>query len=153
MTTATRIDRRTWKRISSEPVTTQSRTRVYHPASGQEGWASVRWDSGRVTLSGPVVDLDFVFDANGCQTEEPKVTVLDAEPKFIAVTATTYAVRRYDDGRQIGSVKLTSEQFRRYEAMTQQPEGLIRLGAMPHDLYDLDEEYQDTHGDTTIYLD
>ena len=27
------------------------------------------------------------------------------------------------------------------------------LFAMPHDLYDLDEERQDTHEDTTIYLD
>jgi hypothetical protein len=66
---------------------------------------------------------------------------------------TNYTVRRYNDGKAIGSVDLTTEQFRRYESMSQQPEGLIRLGAMPHDLYELDAEYQDTHEDTTIYLD
>lgn len=68
-------------------------------------------------------------------------------------TATKYQVKRYDTGKVIGEVELTPEQFRRYESLAQQPEGIIRLGAMPHDLYDLDAEYQDTHEDTTIYLD
>lgn len=27
-----------------------------------------------------------------------------------------------------------------------------RLGAMPHDTYDLDAAYQDTHEDTLVYL-
>lgn len=66
------------------------------------------------------------------------------------MTTTNYTVRRYDNGRAIGSVDLTDEQFARYMAMSQQPQGIIRLGAMPHDL---DVEYQDTHEDTVIYLD
>lgn len=70
----------------------------------------------------------------------------------MTTTKTMYAVCRYNDATQIGSVELTTEQYRRYEAMSQQPEGLIRLGAMPHDLYDLDEEHQDTSENTTVYL-
>jgi hypothetical protein len=66
---------------------------------------------------------------------------------------TTYTVRRYSDNQAIGESKLTAEQFAHYEGMSQQPEGLIRLGAMPHDYYDLEPEYQDTHEDTTIWLD
>lgn len=69
------------------------------------------------------------------------------------MTTTNYTVRRYDNNQAIGSVDLTAEQFARYESLAQQPEGLIRLGAMPHDLYELDADYQDTHEDTTIYLD
>mgnify|MGYP001163306489 CR=1 FL=1 len=66
---------------------------------------------------------------------------------------TKYTVRRYDNSQAIGAVELTDEQFARYESLAQQPQGLIRLGAMPHDLYELDAEYQDTHEDTTIWLD
>lgn len=66
---------------------------------------------------------------------------------------TTYTVRRYSDAKAIGSANLTAEQFAHYEAMAQQPEGIIRLGAMPHSYYDLDANYQDTHEDTSIYLD
>lgn len=69
------------------------------------------------------------------------------------MTATTYSVRRYSDGREIGRVDLSPEQFARYKAMAQQPEGLIALGDLPHDLYNLDEEYQDTAASTTVYLD
>lgn len=69
------------------------------------------------------------------------------------MTTKTYSVRRYNDGKAIGSVELTPEQFGRYGSIAQKPEGLVRLGAMPHDLYELDAEYQDTHEDTTIYLD
>ncbi len=69
------------------------------------------------------------------------------------MSKTNYTVRRYSDNKAIGSVDLTAEQFSLYESMSQQPQGLIRLGAMPHDLYELDAEYQDTHEDTTIYLD
>ncbi len=65
----------------------------------------------------------------------------------------TYQVKRYNDGQAIGSVDLTADQFARYERIAQQPEGIVRLGAMPHDLYNLDTEYQDTHEDTSIYLD
>lgn len=79
------------------------------------------------------------------------------------MTATTQATENYTvriytadietNGKAVGSANLTAEQFRRYEAMAQQPEGLIRLGAMPHDYYDLDAEYQGLSEDTTIYLD
>lgn len=30
--------------------------------------------------------------------------------------------------------------------------GTIRFGALPHDFYDLDPEYQHTHEDTTVYI-
>lgn len=70
----------------------------------------------------------------------------------MTATKTMYAVCRYNDAEQIGSVELTPEQFRRYEALSQQPAGIIRLGSMPHDLYELDEEYQDTSENTTVYL-
>lgn len=67
---------------------------------------------------------------------------------------TIYQITRYNDGKAIGSVGLTAEQFARYESLAQQPEGIIiRLGAMPHDLYELDVEYQDTHEDALVYLD
>lgn len=36
-----------------------------------------------------------------------------------------YSVRRYNDGKKIGSVGLTEEQFARYESLAQQPEGLV----------------------------
>lgn len=64
-----------------------------------------------------------------------------------------YSVVRYNDGEVIGSVELTAEQFARYERLSQQPEGLVRLGAMPHDLYNLDTDHQDESENTTIYLD
>lgn len=66
---------------------------------------------------------------------------------------THYHVRRYDNADAIGDANLTAEQFAHYMAMAQQPEGLIRLGALPHDYYDLDADHQDTHEDTTVYLD
>ena len=68
------------------------------------------------------------------------------------MTTTQYTVRRYPDGQAIGSADLTTEQYEHYAAMAQQPEGIIRLGAMPHDLYDLDREWQGLHEDTMIYL-
>jgi hypothetical protein len=64
-----------------------------------------------------------------------------------------YNVVRYSDGVVIGSVSLDSEQFARYDRLSQQPEGLVRLGAVPHDLYNLDADYQDESENTTIYLD
>jgi hypothetical protein len=67
--------------------------------------------------------------------------------------ATTYTVRKYSTGERLGEITLTAAQFGRYESIAQQPEGLMRLGALPHDLYDLDADRQDTHEDTTIYLD
>lgn len=69
------------------------------------------------------------------------------------MTTTNYLVRRYNDGKQIGEANLTANQFAHYEAISQKPQGLIRLGAMPHDYYDLAYEFQDSHEDTAIYLD
>lgn len=68
-------------------------------------------------------------------------------------TTERFAVTRHIDGVIIGHATLTTEQFAHYESMSQQPEGLIRLGALPQDWYDLDAEYQDTHEDTTVWLD
>lgn len=65
----------------------------------------------------------------------------------------TYKVTRYNDGQVMGKVQLSEERFADYQAMSQQPEGIIRLGAMPADMYELDAEYQDCHEDTTVYLD
>lgn len=70
-----------------------------------------------------------------------------------ATKTTNYTVRRYQDNQAVGNVDLTAEQFARYESMAQQPQGLIALGDMPHDLYNLDEQYQDLSPSTTIYLD
>lgn len=70
-----------------------------------------------------------------------------------ATKTTNYTVRRYQDNQDVGNVDLTAEQFARYESMAQQPQGLIALGDMPHDLYNLDEQYQDLSPSTTIYLD
>lgn len=66
---------------------------------------------------------------------------------------TAYTVRRYNDSQAIGTATLTDEQFAHYEAMSQQPEGIIRLGALPHDYYDLDAEHQDASENTSVYLD
>lgn len=67
--------------------------------------------------------------------------------------ATKYQISRYRDGVRIGFAHLTTEQRVRWDAMTQQPEGLVRLGSLPHAYYDLDEQYQDTHEDTTVFID
>ena len=66
---------------------------------------------------------------------------------------TTYDVRRYHDAEAIGTAELTDEQFRQYMGMAQQPEGLLRLGSLPHAWYELHPDYQAEGEDTTIYLD
>ncbi len=66
---------------------------------------------------------------------------------------TNYTIRRYGDNQAIGTVDLTGEQFNVYESMCQTPQGLIRLGAMPHDLYGLYEEFQDISENTSVWLD
>lgn len=63
-----------------------------------------------------------------------------------------YDVKIYESGKTIGTANITAEQFRHYMAMSQQPEGLIRLGALPHDYYDLAAEFQDTGENTTVFL-
>lgn len=66
---------------------------------------------------------------------------------------TAYNVVRYEDGQIVGTASLTAEQFRRYEAMSQQPEGVIMLRLMPSGWCDLEFEYQDSDPETVIYLD
>lgn len=63
---------------------------------------------------------------------------------------TRYALTRYQDGVVLGYALLKAEEFRHYSDMA--PQGLIRLGAIPHDWYDLKGEYQDSHEDTTVFL-
>jgi hypothetical protein len=63
-----------------------------------------------------------------------------------------YEVRRYRDDKVIGHSELTSDQFLHYKSMSQQPQGIMHLGAMPHDFYNLENEFQDMHEDTVIYL-
>jgi hypothetical protein len=58
-------------------------------------------------------------------------------------------IYRYTDGKAIGTSSMDESD---YLAQSQQPEGLIRLGAIPDDQYDLDEECQDIHEDTTVYM-
>ncbi len=65
----------------------------------------------------------------------------------------TYRVIRYSDGVPVGSIHLSPKQFAYYEAIAQQPEGLIRIGdktAFP--FYDLDEEFQNMGPDETVFL-
>lgn len=62
----------------------------------------------------------------------------------------TYTITSYKTGEIIGQSELTVDQSQHLESMLQMPEGIIRLGAVPHDYYDLDAEYQDTHEDTTV---
>lgn len=65
---------------------------------------------------------------------------------------TRYALTRYQDGVVLGYALLKAEEFRHYSDMAQQPQGLIRLGAIPHDWYNLKADYQDSHEDTTVFL-
>lgn len=69
------------------------------------------------------------------------------------VYTTTHDVVRYHDGQAIGTAILTADQFGEYESQAQPPQGLIRLGALGHDVYELDAEHSDTTDDTTVYLD
>jgi hypothetical protein len=46
----------TWTRITSWPVTTESRVSVRCEETGQEGWARVEWDQNHARLKGPIVD-------------------------------------------------------------------------------------------------
>jgi hypothetical protein len=64
-----------------------------------------------------------------------------------------YTVRTYHDAAYIGTATLTAEQFATYEDLAQQPEGIIRLGALPRDYYVLTPECQDTPEETVVYLD
>ena len=72
---------RTWARKSSEPITTQRQV-VVVDADGNEGWANVSWVAGAAVVRGPVKHLERVFDGSGAEVEEPRVTILDRDPKF-----------------------------------------------------------------------
>lgn len=66
---------------------------------------------------------------------------------------TKYTVTRYRDGEAVGTIDLTPEQFARYEALAQQPEGLIRIGdKAAFEFYNLDDEYQDMSPNETVFL-
>lgn len=65
---------------------------------------------------------------------------------------TTYFLFRYQDGQEIGTAVLTAEQFANCMAMAQQPEGIIRLGALPHEYYELSDDYRGLHEDITVFL-
>lgn len=65
---------------------------------------------------------------------------------------TRYEIAVYSTGSVIGFADLTDDQFRQYQEASQQPEGIMRLGALPHDWYTLDPHHQGTHEDTSIYL-
>lgn len=94
------------------------------------------------------------FDSDGVYLgadEDGNEPLFAGNPQPISETE-RFAVKRYSDNVTIGHVTLTPEQYSRYESMSQQPEGLAKIGELPHDLYDLDAEYQDSHQDTVIFL-
>lgn len=62
----------------------------------------------------------------------------------------TYKITTYRDGDVIGIVEMTAEQYRRYEAKAQWPEGIIRAG---HVLSSDKITECGIAPDTTIYLD
>lgn len=64
----------------------------------------------------------------------------------------THRLCRYADAVAIGESELTDEQYADYVAMSDRDTGAIRLGALPHGYYDLDDDYQDTAEDTTVYI-
>jgi hypothetical protein len=73
----------TWKRATSEPLTTEREVRVYNTETGEEGYIHVTRECTRdhsPHFFGPVSRLDRVFDAFGTEIEEPTRTVLDANP-------------------------------------------------------------------------
>lgn len=78
----------TWKKATGEPITTERQVRVYNPETGEEGHVGVSWDllGPRYHVCrfyGPVVKLDRIIDMNtGVETEEPRRTILDADPTF-----------------------------------------------------------------------
>jgi hypothetical protein len=65
-----------WKRISSDPITTQSCVAVENE-EGKTGLASVRFVAGSARLYGSVY-TDDGFDDDGLPVE----TIIDARPKF-----------------------------------------------------------------------
>lgn len=120
-----------------------------------ENGATVHSEASTLTINAGT-DSHAVFGLVGEHIPGRIISIEHDKDEILIVVAkphTTHDVVRYSDGQVIGLVNLTADQFGEYESQAQQPEGLIRLGALPHDFYELDDEYQDTHEDTTVYLD
>jgi len=64
----------------------------------------------------------------------------------------TYELIRYGDNETLGHFDLTDAQHAHYLEISQQPQGLIRLGDLPHDLYALEPEHQGTSENTTVWI-
>ena len=72
-----------WKRLTSDPVTTESEVRVFNE-SGDEGYASVAWHSNCVRLYGPITQIvERFFDADGIEYRDPIRRVVDTTPAFV----------------------------------------------------------------------
>ena len=56
---------------------------------------------------------------------------------------------RLQDGTVIGITNMHPDFFRKNVGRN----GGWRLGALPHDTYELEDSYQDTNEDTTVYID
>ncbi len=75
----------TWHKKTRNPITTERQVSVYCSETGQEGYVGVSWELDRfhhAQYYGPVVHLDRVFDKDGTEIEEPRRTILDANPTF-----------------------------------------------------------------------
>ena len=71
----------------------------------------------------------------------------------MATKTTNYLIRRLSDASSVGAIRLTAEQFAKYERISQQPEGAIVLaelmdevcaGSNQYDEIDFAHEDQDT---------
>lgn len=146
----------------TNPTTTPAVTTTYsiHTHGGR---IIVRHEDGSVVYSEPSTltinastNSDAVFGLVGEHIPGRIVAIEHDKDEILVIIAkpyTTHDVCRYSDGQVIGIANLTADQFAAYESQAQQPEGLIRLSALPHDFYELDDEFQDAHEDTTVYLD
>lgn len=63
-----------WKRLTSEPVSTEKRLAVYCQETGAEGWVSIFWEN-RPATGHRVVFAKTVDDFDG--------RTIDAAPKFV----------------------------------------------------------------------
>lgn len=116
---------------------------------------SKKWGEGFLTVSDED-GREFITETHRCFASEASAISVKRKPPLAGqrmMKMAQYNVIRYNDGKCIGSANLTDQQHKHYLAMSQQPEGIIRLGALPHDYYDLDEDCQDESGDTVVYID
>jgi len=65
---------------------------------------------------------------------------------------TKHAIKAFIEGNTIGHADLTAQEFTEYQALAQQPGGLIRLEQMPSGFCQLAAEFHDTYPSTTVYL-